>query len=112
MTHSILLIDDDAEIRSALKDFLQDEGYRIVAVGGIEEGVEVLGNEPMDLVLSDAFARSGESAVASLAPLRRAAANVPIGVLSGWNIHQRDMAGLAFVLRKPPSLDELLVCIQ
>lgn len=44
-SHSVLIVDDDADIRETLSDFLQDEGYDVAAVG---DGAQAL-----------AFLRSG-----------------------------------------------------
>lgn len=43
MSHkSILIIDDDSEIRSSLADILEDEGFNILQAGNGLEGMQVL----------------------------------------------------------------------
>lgn len=50
----IMVIDDDASVRSALTDLFRDEGYRVVAVADGGEGVRYLSREELPrLILLD-----------------------------------------------------------
>ena len=49
----VLLVEDSAEIREALQEILETEGYQVVAVGTAEEGLAVLKSTEIDLVVSD-----------------------------------------------------------
>lgn len=49
----VLLVEDSREIREALQEILEFEGYRITAVGTAEEGLEKLKTDCFDLVVSD-----------------------------------------------------------
>lgn len=49
----VLLVEDSKEIREALQEILETEGYRVVAVGSAEEGLERLQGDCFDLVVSD-----------------------------------------------------------
>jgi len=49
----VLLVEDSPEIREALAEILEVEGYRVSAVGSAEEGLDRLKAEPFDLVVSD-----------------------------------------------------------
>lgn len=55
--HTILLVDDEPSILSALKRLLRRDGYRILTAGDGEEGLEVLqlanGQNPVSLIVSD-----------------------------------------------------------
>jgi DNA-binding NtrC family response regulator len=50
---SILIIDDEAEIRESLQTLLELEGYEVEAAATGEEGLSKLGEHPFDLVLLD-----------------------------------------------------------
>ncbi len=50
---NILIIDDEASIRSSLKGILEDEGFQVNAVETGEEGLEAIRNQNIDLVLLD-----------------------------------------------------------
>ena len=50
---SVLIIDDEAEIRESLQTLLELEGYEVDAAANGEEGLAKLGEHPFDLVLLD-----------------------------------------------------------
>lgn len=50
---SILIIDDEAEIRESLQMLLEFEGYDVAAAATGEQGISQLGERPFDLVLLD-----------------------------------------------------------
>ncbi len=49
----LLLIEDDDDIRAALRLFLEGEGHFVGEAASGEEGVEAFNNDPWDLVLVD-----------------------------------------------------------
>ena len=55
MKHNILMIDDDAAIRSSMKAFLEDEGFFVKAVESGDEGVALVRQKiiPFSLALVD-----------------------------------------------------------
>lgn len=52
-TRTVLLVDDEENILSALKRLLQRDGYRILTAGGGLEGLAMLASEPVDVIISD-----------------------------------------------------------
>ena len=57
MTHpkpfSILITDDDRGCREALRDIVEDEGYRAFMASSGEEAVDIVREEPVHLALMD-----------------------------------------------------------
>lgn len=51
---TLLLVDDEPNILSSLKRIFRNEPYRVITAGGGEEGLELLEQESVDLVISDA----------------------------------------------------------
>ncbi|HEY4932094.1 MAG TPA: sigma-54 dependent transcriptional regulator, partial [Terriglobales bacterium] len=51
--HTILIVDDESEIRSSLQGVLEDEGYKTVLAESGEECLTSLGRKPVDVVLLD-----------------------------------------------------------
>jgi CheY-like chemotaxis protein len=49
----ILLIDDDADLRTSLAEALEEAGYRVTSAENGQQAMEALGAEPPDLVLLD-----------------------------------------------------------
>jgi len=50
---SILIVDDDAIFRAALRRFIETEGFKVVAVGDAESALERIEARHFDLVLTD-----------------------------------------------------------
>lgn len=50
---TILIVDDEEGVLNALRRLLRREGYNIVCAGSAEEGLRVLQQQPIDLVISD-----------------------------------------------------------
>src|SRR5437868_712045 len=53
MPKKILVIDDEAVLRRALKRFLEEEGYWVKAVENWEQGLAILKENTVDLLLVD-----------------------------------------------------------
>ncbi|MDD5176670.1 MAG: EAL domain-containing protein [Sterolibacterium sp.] len=50
---TLLLVDDEANILSALKRLLRHDGYDILTALGAEQGLEQLASHPVDVIVSD-----------------------------------------------------------
>jgi len=50
---TVLLVDDEENMISSLKRLLRREGYRILSAGGGSEGLEILANNRVDVIVSD-----------------------------------------------------------
>jgi DNA-binding NtrC family response regulator len=57
---SILVVDDDAGTRGALKNALADEGYAVETAANGDEAWEYLGEHEADVVISDVRMRNGD----------------------------------------------------
>src|SRR5688500_15183535 len=51
--HSVLVLEDDVTLASALRDFLEDEGWQVETAGTAAEAREKLTHHIFDLVLAD-----------------------------------------------------------
>jgi diguanylate cyclase (GGDEF)-like protein/PAS domain S-box-containing protein len=49
----LLLVDDEANVLSALKRILRRDGYHILSAGSAQEGLELLARHPVGVILSD-----------------------------------------------------------
>src|SRR5213593_4228061 len=49
----ILVVEDDPDIRKILELFLSEKGFRVKSADGAPRALELLGEEPIDLILSD-----------------------------------------------------------
>jgi len=51
--HTVLVVDDEESVRSMVAVLLQKEGYQVSTAPGGVEALDLLGEQPFDLVLSD-----------------------------------------------------------
>src|SRR5262252_10667561 len=51
--HTILIVDDESEIRSSLQGVLEDEGYKPLLAESAEDCLATLSRKPVDVVLLD-----------------------------------------------------------
>jgi two-component system KDP operon response regulator KdpE len=118
MSHSVLLIEDDAELRKTLCDALSVEGYAVTAAATLHEARTVLRRamtgESLDVVLLDLGLPDGEgeSLLAALRGRREAA----VIVISARHADEAKIrlldAGADDYLVKPFSVGELLARLR
>ncbi len=107
----ILVVDDEAGIRSTLSGILEDEGYTVAAVGTAAEATARLGAEAFDAVLLDLWLpdRDGLELLSELH-------DQPVIVISGHgNVDTAIKAtrlGAYDFLEKPLSLSRVVVTVQ
>jgi DNA-binding NtrC family response regulator len=108
---SILVIDDEAEIRESLELLLSSEGYSVTSAETGESGLARLEQEPYDLLLLD-VSLPGRNGLDLLRDIRQRDPHLPIVLITAYG--SIDMARQAFksgaqdYITKPWSNDELL----
>jgi CheY-like chemotaxis protein len=111
----ILLIDDDATVRRTMADLLQEVGHSVVAAEGGAEGLAHLGENQVDLVITDLGmpAMTGWEVARAV---KLVTSHPPVILLTGWGerpASHSEHAGLVDrILGKPVRLDELLAAIR
>ena len=110
----ILLVEDDAEMRTLLARFLRQNGYRVTGVGDGRHARETLANAAIDLVLLDVML-PGQSGLDILRELR-ARSRVPVIMLTARGDEADRVLGLELgaddYLPKPFGRPELLARIR
>ena len=110
----ILALDDDADVRKILLEYLSAANFRVSVVARGREMLAVLEHEPVDLVLLD-LRLPGESGL-DLAGKVRETSRVPIMILSGQADEADRVRGLELAaddyVTKPFSPRELLARIR
>jgi CheY-like chemotaxis protein len=79
----VLVVDDQADVRSSLSVMLRTLGYDVRAVGSGTAALDCLQREPVALVLSD-LAMPGMDGLELAARLDALGSTVPLVLLSGW----------------------------
>src|SRR5437879_13759221 len=109
---SILVVDDESEIREGLELLLTSEGYGVSSAETGESGLGKLGEKPFDLLLLDVSLSDGNG-LDLLREVRRRDPDLPVVLITAYG--SIDMARAAFKSRaqdyitKPWSNDELLI---
>ena len=111
----ILIIEDEAPMRTALTDLLTAEGYRVLAAADGESGLQRALDEKPDLILLDVMMPKLDG-FALCAMLRRLANTVPVLMLTAKGRIEDRVTGLDAgaddYLVKPFSTEELLARVR
>jgi DNA-binding NarL/FixJ family response regulator len=111
MSNGLLIVDDDAVIRSALRSFVEADGYKVCGEAGDGiEAIEQAAELQPDLILLDlAMPRLNGAEAASV--LRRAMPKVPIILFTmyadDFGEKLASAIGVQVVLSKPEGLSKL-----
>ncbi len=90
---NLLIIEDDAELRSALQTLLSQRGYRVEALGSAREGLAALLASEYDLAIVDLALPDGDG-LALIRALRRERRGVPVLVVTARDAVDDRVAGL------------------
>ena len=82
MKPTVLLVDDEAGVRSALSGVLRDEGYSVEAVDSGEACLDRVARVPYDVIVLDIWL-PGMDGLATLARLRERRVDAPVVMISG-----------------------------
>ena len=109
--YKLLIIDDNKEILSALKDFLTRKSYEVFSAADGLEGLKLLETEQhgFDLVITD-LVMPNISGVALISIIKKRFPDTPVIAITGWGEHPEALATEAQadkVLEKPFELSEL-----
>src|SRR5918993_922727 len=112
---SILIVDDEPGVRSALGGVLRDEGYDVDAVDSGEACLERLARDVYDVVLLDVWL-PGMDGLATLARLRERQIDSQVVIISGHgNIESAVRAikmGAFDFIEKPLSLEKTVLVVR
>src|SRR5215216_3754262 len=112
---SVLIVDDEPGVRSALSGVLRDEGYQVDAVDSGEACLERLARQPFDVVVLDVWL-PGMDGLATLARLRERQVDAQVVLISGHGniesaVRAIKMGAFDFV-EKPLSLEKTVLVVR
>ncbi len=115
MEPTILIVDDEPGVRSALTGVLQDEGYSVEAVSSGEACLDRLTRGPVDLIVLDVWL-PGMDGLATLGRLRERQVDAQVVLISGHGniesaVRAIKMGAFDFV-EKPLSLEKTVLVIR
>lgn len=88
MDHTILIVDDDTGVLSALQMLLKAEGFKVVSAESPKEALIAFSRQNFDLILMDLNysmdTTSGEEGLKLISEIRRSDDLVPLVIMTGW----------------------------
>ena len=109
---SVLVIDDEADVRELVADVLASHGHRITTAAGGSEGVERFKEGHYDLVLTDLGLPdlNGWDVARAIKVCREA---IPVLLLTGWEDDLSPAAATLVdgILKKPFGVDQLVAAV-
>jgi len=112
---SILIVEDEAKMRRLLELQLADEGFNARTAGDAETGLQLLGKDSFDVVVSD-FKLPGMSGLEFLNAVKRVNAELPVIIMTAYGTVESAVdamkAGASDYVLKPFSLAELVLVIK
>lgn len=114
MQHTILVIDDEKDIRTALTGILEDEGYQVISAESGSEGIEIARQELPDLILLDIW-MPGMDGLETLDKLKAELPQVTVIMISGHGtietaVRATKLGAFDFI-EKPLSLEKVLISV-
>src|ERR1700752_2427684 len=115
MKPTILVVDDEPGVRTALSGVLHDEGYSVEAVSSGEACLERVTRGPVDLIVLDVWL-PGMDGLATLARLRERQVDAEMVLVAGHGntesaVRAINMGAFDFV-EKPLSLDKTVLVVN
>ena len=105
----VLVVDDDADIREAITDLLEVNGYRVAVARNGAEGLERLAGERPDAILLDLAMPVMGGAQFAEELRRRGGGDIPIVVVSAeGNPKRAAQMGAQAYIAKPFEIEDLL----
>ena len=85
MKHHVLVLDDEADVRTAIRLQLQDTHFEILEAENVEQAIALLDDNPIsiDVIISD-VRMPGTSGVEAVALFQREYPTTPVIVLTGF----------------------------
>jgi CheY-like chemotaxis protein len=110
---SILVIDDDLEIRSVLRDILEWEGYSVATATNGREGLEWISvsGKPHLILLDVEMPVMDGRAFLHTVQADADFASIPVIVISA-NAEPKEIHGASAFIRKPMAIEPLLALVS
>ena len=115
MTKHILIIDDETAIQESLSGILEDEGFTPICASSAEEGLAILEERHIDLILLDIWLGDNMDGLTALEKIKQAY-SLPVIMISGHGTIetavQATRKGAFDFVEKPLSYDKIILAIS
>lgn len=114
---SILIVDDEKDIRELIGDILKDEGYTIRLAGNSDDAMAEINADPPSLMILDIWLKDSRmDGIDILKTVKRDNPDVPVVIISGHGNIEIAVAaikqGAYDFIEKPFNIDQLMVVVS
>ena len=118
MKFSILVVDDERNIRTGLGKALELDGYRVSLASDGQEALEMMSREEFDLIITDLI-MPNKDGIGMIIDLKKEFPEVKIIAMSGGGLNRPEgylrgahKLGAAYTLSKPLNRNDLLRAVR
>ncbi|QYZ71258.1 nitrogen assimilation response regulator NtrX [Neotabrizicola shimadae] len=113
---SILIVDDEKDIRDLIGDILSDEGYAVRLAGNSDDCIAEINTEPPALMILDIWLKDSRmDGIDILKKVKRDNPDIPVVIISGHGNIEIAVAaikqGAYDFIEKPFNIDQLMVVV-
>lgn len=113
---SVLIVDDEKDIRELIGDILKDEGYTVRLAGNSDEAMAEINNDPPSLMILDIWLKDSRmDGIDILKTVKRDNPDIPVVIISGHGNIEIAVAaikqGAYDFIEKPFNIDQLMVVV-
>ena len=114
---SILIVDDERDIRELIGDILRDEGYAVRLAGNSDDCMSEINADPPALMILDIWLKDSRmDGIDILKSVKRDNPDVPVVIISGHGNIEIAVAaikqGAYDFIEKPFNIDQLMVVVS
>jgi nitrogen regulation protein NR(I) len=115
MNPSILIVEDDLQLRQSFDKLLQEEGYEVITASSGEAGVEAIKQKMLDLVIMD-VRLPGMTGIEAFQSMRKIDSKLPVIIMTAFGttdtaIEATKLGAFDYVL-KPFDIPDILSLIE
>lgn len=111
---TVLIIDDDLEVQQLIKTYLEREGFGVYCTTHSSEGLEIIKEKKLDLIILDIFLPDGNGL--EVCKKIRSTSKIPITLISAKGDESDKVLGLGLgaddFITKPFSINELVARVK
>lgn len=112
MKTTIMIVDDDLDVRQSIMDVFGDEGYEVFGAAGGQEALKIVNQENIDLIFLDIWMPDLDG-MQVLQQLKEVHPEIPVVMISGHGTIetavQSTKLGAFDFIEKPVSLEKLVI---
>jgi PAS domain S-box-containing protein len=112
---TILVIEDEEEVRNLLADILIESGHRVETASDGSQGIELFKSKDFDMVFTD-LGMPGMSGWEVAEIIKKINRKIPVAVITGWNVEMDESEmrarGAHLITQKPFQVNQILGLVQ